>query len=92
MDIFSVLIALCVLCGLWNVVTSLQVYNALQKRGIAVSFLWLRLLAPKYAYQYRQITRDETGRVGPLFYNWIISINLALLFAVVAVIIALLTG
>jgi hypothetical protein len=72
-------------CVIWNVITSLRIYDDLRRRKIRVSFLWLRLLAPKYAHQYKRITTQENGRPGPLFYHWIISINLALVFAVVAV-------
>jgi hypothetical protein len=70
---------------IWNVVTSLLIYSSLKQRGIPVSFLWLRALAPKYAHQYRLITRQESGKTGPLFYHWIISINVALVFAVAAI-------
>ena len=86
MDIAGILLALCVLCGIWNVVISLVVYDSLKKRGIPVSFIWLRLMAPKYAFQYKEITKVETGSVGPLFYQWIVSINLALGFAIIAII------
>jgi hypothetical protein len=72
-------------CVIWNVVTSLLIFSSLQRRGIPVSFLWLRALAPKYAHQYKMITRRESGKIGPLFYHWIISINVALVFAVAAI-------
>jgi hypothetical protein len=72
---------------IWNVVTSLLIFSSLQRRGIPVSFIWLRALAPKYANQYRVITRRESGKTGPLFYHWIISINLALVFAVAAILV-----
>jgi hypothetical protein len=49
--------------------------NFSRTTGLKVSFVLLRLLAPKYASQYRQITREETGKTGPLFYHWIVSIN-----------------
>ena len=42
------------------------------------SFLWLRFFAPKYASQYKRLTTKETGRTGPLFYHWLVSINAAL--------------
>jgi hypothetical protein len=86
MSVVVVLVALSVVCVIWNVVTTLIIYDALQRRGIPVSFLWLRMLAPKYASQYKDITKAETGRVGPLFYHWIVSINLAWVFAIVAII------
>ncbi len=82
--IFGVLAAVGVI---WNVVTSLLIFSSLQRRGIPVSFIWLRALAPKYAHQYKVITRRESGKTGPLFYHWIISINLALVFAVAAILV-----
>ncbi len=81
----SLLAAVASACVIWNVITTLRIYDDLRRRKIRVSFLWLRLLAPKYAHQYKRITTQENGRPGPLFYHWIISINLALVFAVVAV-------
>ncbi|HHI02997.1 MAG: hypothetical protein DRP51_03510 [Candidatus Zixiibacteriota bacterium] len=86
MNLFEILLAMGVLCGFWNVAMSIAIYGSLQKRGVPVSFLWLRLMAPKYAFQYKEITRTETGKVGSLFYQWILSINLALVFFVIAVI------
>ena len=46
-------------------------------------------MAPAYAFRYKKITRSETGKTGTLFYHWILSINLALVFAVIAVLMAL---
>jgi len=86
MNLFEILLAMGVLCGFWNVAMSIAIYGSLQKRGVPVSFLWLRLMAPKYAFQFKEITRTETGKVGSLFYQWILSINLALVFFVIAVI------
>jgi len=87
MWIFNILIGLAVACVIWFVVTTVMVYHALQKRGAPVSFIWLRAMAPIYAHQYRKITKGESGRVGPLFYHWIISINLALVLVIIAFII-----
>jgi len=64
MNLFEILLAMGVLCGFWNVAMSIAIYGSLQKRGVPVSFLWLRLMAPKYAFQYKEITRTETGKVG----------------------------
>jgi len=89
MEPFNITIAVCVACAFCYVVSSLLIYNALQKRNMPVSFLWLRAMAPVYAFRYKKITISETGKTGSLFYHWIISINLALAFAVAAVIIAL---
>lgn len=74
---------------IWNIVTSLRIYGFLHRRDVPASFLMLRMMAPKYAFQYKQLTTREKGRPGPLFYHWIISINLAFVFAVAALIGAL---
>jgi hypothetical protein len=65
-----------------NAVISLLVMNAVSKRGFATNFLLLRLLIFRYLGQYRTATMAETGKTGPLFYLWIISINLMALSAV----------
>jgi hypothetical protein len=68
------------------VVLSILIVHELRKRNVEINFFWLRLLIPKYANQYKKITLQETGRVGPLFYPWILSINLAAVLAIVALV------
>jgi len=85
MIISNIFIALAIGCAMWNVVASLMIYRALKKQGYPVNFLLLRLLAPKYAFEYKKITKSETGRAGSLFYQWIFSINMALVFALVGI-------
>ena len=41
---------------------------------------------PVYAHRYKKITLEETGKVGPLFYHWVIAINTALVLAIAAII------
>jgi len=79
-----ILLVIAVLCAFWFVISSVLIYENLKRRGQKVSFFWLRALAPMYAFQYKKITRSETGRTGLLFYHWIISINAALFFVLVA--------
>ncbi len=87
MDAMTILIVFLCLCVAWHVVATLLIYSNLRRRDQRVSFIWLRLMSPWYASQYKKITRKETGRVGPLFYHWIVSINLALVLALVAVVV-----
>ena len=82
----GILMAAAVACALWNVATSIRIYENLRRRGVRVNFFWLRVMAPKYAHQYKKITTQEKGTPGPLFYQWILSINLTLVFGVAAVI------
>jgi hypothetical protein len=35
-----------------------------------------------YLHQYAKVTRQETGRIGPLFYHYVVPLNLALVLAV----------
>ena len=55
-----------------------------------MSFLLLRFYILRYVSRYAELTSEETGRVGPLFYHYIISINLAALLAGALVLIHLL--
>ena len=73
-------------CGIWNVVITLLVYEALRRRNYPVSFLWLRVAILKYLGQYRDVTRQETGHTGHLYYQWFVSINLAALGVLVGII------
>jgi len=69
--------------GLSGVVSLILIAAALYRRGIPVNVLFLGPLTFRYVRQYRQLTLKETGRVGPLFYSFVIAINLALVAAVV---------
>jgi hypothetical protein len=73
-------------CGIWNVVITLFIYEALRRRNYPVSFLWLRVTILKYLGQYRDVTQQETGHTGHLYYQWLVSINLAALCVLVCII------
>jgi hypothetical protein len=83
--ISHLLVILAVCGGIWASVTSVRIYDYLRKKNVPVSFFLLRVLIIKYVQQYRQVTLKETGRVGPLFYHFVISINVALVAAVAAI-------
>jgi len=72
-----------VACG---IATSIMIASFLSKRGIKINYLFFRLFIFKYVGQYREITMEETGKPGPLFYSFIASWNLALLFVIVGAI------
>jgi len=65
------------------VILSMVITHEVSKRGVKINFFWLRLYIIKYIHQYRKLTLEESGRVGPLFYPCIISVNLALILAIV---------
>lgn len=80
---FVALASLAVLCTVWGVVAAILIAADLKKRGVPVSYFWLRLLILKYLYQYAKITQEETGKVGPLFYHYVVPLNVALVLCVV---------
>jgi hypothetical protein len=71
------------------VVLSLMMVHQVAKRGVKINILWLRLFIIKYLHQYRKITLEETGKVGPLFYPCLASVNIALVLAVIGMILYL---
>ena len=77
---FFVLAIVFLLCG---VVFSVLIISFLSKRGIKINYLLIRIYIYKYVNQYRKITIEETGKVGPLFCPFITSLILALIFAIV---------
>ena len=71
-----------------NVVMSVIVVHALKKRSIPASIIWARFRIIVYLNQYRDATIQERGRTGLLFYSWIVSIDLAFLSFVIALLAA----
>jgi len=71
---------------IWYVVSSIMIYNELKKRNIRVNFIFIRFMIIPYANKYKELTMKETGKVGSLFYHWVISINVTLVFAIAAII------
>ena len=77
-----ILILMLVSVGVFVTLAMVMVHEV-HKRGVKISILWLRLYVIKYVHLYKKMTKEETGKVGPLFYPCIISINMALVLAVV---------
>ena len=70
----------------WYIVSGIMILNELKKRGEKVYFIFLNFMLPAYASRYKKITLEETGKVGSLFYHWLIAINIALVFGIAAII------
>ena len=86
MSAVEILFGFGLLCAVVFTVSSILIATALDKRGVKINVLLIRFLIPKYAHQYKTITQQESGKIGPLFYWWILSINLALVSFLVALI------
>jgi hypothetical protein len=73
----------------FGIAASAMIASFLSKRGVKINYLFIRLFIFRYVRQYRRITMEETGKPGPLFYWFITSWNLALVFAIVGIILEL---
>ena len=81
----TLLVPLILACVVWAVVASILITRELEKRGISIEYLWLRVMILKYVEQYRKVTREETGRVGSLFYHYVIPLCVALVLVVILI-------
>jgi len=82
----NVLLALAlVFVGIF-VILSIMIVHEVSKRGVKSNYFLLRLYIIKYIHQYRKLTLEESGRIGPLYYPCVISVNLTLTLAIVGLI------
>ena len=81
---------LAIIFAICGVISSIMIAVALEKHKAKISFIFLRLLILKYLGDYKKITLDETGKVGHLYYSFIVSMNAALLAALVGILIRVL--
>jgi hypothetical protein len=81
-----VLLVLALLCALWAGAAAVMIAVDLKKRGVPVNYVWLRVMILKYLHQYSKITQEETGRVGPLFYHYVVPLNIALALVIITAI------
>jgi hypothetical protein len=79
----NIILVAIVVFGVTFVVLAMMMVHEVSKRGVKINIIWLRLYVLKYMHQYRVLTKKESGKVGPLFYPCIASINLALILTVV---------
>ena len=77
--VFIILALICVACG---VAAATMIASFLAKRGVKINYLFIRLFIFGYVGQYRRVTTEESGKPGPLFYMFVTSWVLALVFAV----------
>jgi hypothetical protein len=76
--ISNILMTVAVASALFAVASAVMIGVMLQNRGFAADWVWFSVkLLTRYLSQYREITHQETGRVGPLFYAFTVAINLA---------------
>ena len=67
MDLSTILAILAFICALGSIHAGVQIAKDLQSRGIAAKPILVRWMIFKYMAQYRRITLEETGEIGPLY-------------------------
>ena len=86
MELTNFFIAVTAIAIVWFIVSGGKIINELMKRNYKIKLIIINMMLPVYVHRYRKITLEETGKVGVLFYHWVIAINTALVFAVAAII------
>ena len=66
-----------------HVVASIMILHQLRKRNYKINFFLLRMMIIKYANDYKKITIAEQGYPARLYYVYLYSIMLTLLFVIV---------
>jgi hypothetical protein len=67
----------------WGIVSMIVITNFVSERGTKINFFLYRIYIIKYVNQYKKITKAENGEPGSWFYSFVISMNMALVFAVI---------
>jgi len=68
---------LSIIVYLWS---TIMIYNFLKNKNEKTEhFVFINLHIFRYIKNYKKITKNETGKIGYLYYLWLFSINLALI-------------
>ncbi len=80
----DLLFILAIISAAWGIVSSIVISSFLSRHDVKINLLFFRILVLKYIHQYHSITVQESGKPGPWFYSYIISMCLALAFVIIA--------
>jgi len=83
---------LAIISAICSTAFMVMIASSLSKRGVKINYVFIKLYIIKYIHQYRKLTEEETGKPGNLFYAFIISMNLALVFTIIGIILKNTTG
>jgi hypothetical protein len=81
MNVSDLFLGVALLSVGWGIVSGIVITNFVSERGTKINFFLYRIYIIKYVNQYKQITEAESGKPGPWFYSFVISMNLTLVFA-----------
>lgn len=78
---------LAVASGVWAMIAAYRMGAWLSNHGVKVNWFWYRVTMPWYVHRYRKMTTESEGRAGPLFVQFLVAINSALVLAVVTIVV-----
>jgi len=84
----NVFLVIALISVFWGIVSSIKIVSFLMSRGRKINFFLLKLMIIKYVHDYQIITSSESedGHAGPWFYSYVTSMNIALVFAIIGLI------
>jgi len=82
---------LAVASAIWATVAAFRMGAWLTRHGVKVNWFWFRLTMPWYVHRYKTMTTELEGRSGPLYLQFVVAINAALVLAI-ATIVTILIG
>ena len=82
----NVFLVMALVSVFWGIVSSIKIVSFLMSRWHKINFFLYRLMIIKYVHDYQVITTEENGSAGPWFYSYVTSMNLALVFAIIGMI------
>ena len=78
MNIMIITLAgLSIVVFIWS---TIMIYSFLKAKNEKLqNFIFINFFIFRYLKRYKTITKNETGKIGYLYYLWLFTINLALL-------------
>lgn len=70
----------------WGIVSTIAVVSFLQKKGKKINFIFINIMIFGYINDYHNIKIEETGQAGVWYWSFVISMNCALVFAIIGMI------
>ena len=83
MSTLDILMILALVCIIWSITSLMILSGKVSKSGTRVHFFLITLLFFRYISIYEDLTRKETGKVGPLVYHFVIPLWIALILVIV---------
>ena len=72
----------------WGIVSTIAVVSFLQKKGKKINFIFINFMIFKYINDYHKIMIEEIGQAGFWYWSFVISMNCALVFAIIGMILS----